>query len=74
MLRGDKECSQAELAACVGAARGTVNANAIETGKYDSSLRLALKIARFSTKTLEEARKLGSLHFSSGRWSRRNAC
>ena len=44
VLRAEKEWSQAELAARVGVARGTINA--IETGKYDPSLPLAFKIAR----------------------------
>ena len=44
VLRAEKEWSQAELAAHVGVARGTINA--IETSKYDPSLPLAFKIAR----------------------------
>jgi putative transcriptional regulator len=47
-----KEWSQAELAAQVGVARGTINA--IETGKYDPSLPLAFKIARSFGKKVEE--------------------
>ena len=49
VLRAEKEWSQAELAAHVGVARGTINA--IETGKYDPSLPLAFKIARVFGKT-----------------------
>ncbi len=49
VLRAEKEWSQAELAAHVGVARGTINA--IETGKYDPSLPLAFKIARVFEKT-----------------------
>ncbi len=52
VLRAEKEWSQAELAALVGVARGTINA--IETGKYDPSLPLAFKIARVFGKTVEE--------------------
>jgi putative transcriptional regulator len=52
VLRAEKEWSQAELAAHVGVARGTINA--IETGKYDPSLPLAFKIARIFGKTVEE--------------------
>lgn len=52
MLRAEKEWSQAQLAAQVGVARGTINA--IETGKYDPSLPLAFKIARVFGKTIEE--------------------
>jgi putative transcriptional regulator len=52
VLRAEKEWSQAELAAQVGVARGTINA--IETGKYDPSLPLAFKIARVFSKTVEE--------------------
>jgi putative transcriptional regulator len=52
VLRAEKEWSQAELAAHVGVARGTINA--IETGKYDPSLPLAFKIARVFGKTVEE--------------------
>ncbi len=52
VLRAEKEWSQAELAAQVGVARGTINA--IETSKYDSSLPLAFKIARAFGKTVEK--------------------
>jgi putative transcriptional regulator len=51
VLRAEKEWSQAELAAHVGVARGTINA--IETGKYDPSLPLAFKIARVLAKTMD---------------------
>ena len=52
VLRAEKEWSQAELAAYVGVARGTINA--IETGKYDPSVLLAFKIARAFGKNVEE--------------------
>jgi putative transcriptional regulator len=52
VLRAEKEWSQAELAAHVGVARGTINA--IETGKYDPSVLLAFKIARAFGKNVEE--------------------
>jgi putative transcriptional regulator len=52
VLRAEREWSQAELAAQVGVARGTINA--LETGKYDPSLPLAFKIARIFGKTVEE--------------------
>jgi putative transcriptional regulator len=52
VLRAEKEWSQAELAAQVGVARGTINA--LETDKYDPSLPLAIKIARVFGKTVEE--------------------
>ncbi|MFZ0884437.1 MAG: helix-turn-helix transcriptional regulator [Candidatus Acidiferrales bacterium] len=52
VLRAEREWSQAELAAQVGVARGTINA--LETGKYDPSLPLAIKIARVFGKTVEE--------------------
>ena len=52
VLRAEKEWSQAELAAQVGVARGTIIA--LETGRYDPSLPLAFKIARIFGKTVEE--------------------
>ncbi|WP_119680014.1 helix-turn-helix transcriptional regulator [Indioceanicola profundi] len=44
MLRVERKWSQGELAERLGVSRQTVNA--IETGKYDPSLPLALKIGR----------------------------
>lgn len=44
LLWAEKEWLQAELAAQVGVAHGTINA--IETGSYDPNLPLAFKIAR----------------------------
>ena len=52
VLRAEKEWSQAELAAYVGVARGTINA--IETGKYDPSLPLAFTIARLFKRNIED--------------------
>ncbi len=43
VLRAEKEWSQEDLATKVGVTRQTINA--IETGKYEASLSLALKIA-----------------------------
>ena len=44
VLRAGRDWSQAQLADAVSVSRQTINA--IETGKYDPSLPLALKIAR----------------------------
>jgi len=44
VLRAEQRWSQADLAERLGVSRQTVNA--IETGKYDPSLPLALKIGR----------------------------
>ena len=52
VLRAEMEWSQAELATRVGVTRQTINA--IETGKYDPSLPLAIKIARLFSKHVEE--------------------
>jgi len=52
VLRAEKDWSQAELAARIGVARGTINA--IETGKYHPSLPLGFKIARAFGKMVEE--------------------
>ena len=52
VLRAEMEWSQAELATRVGVTRQTINA--IETGKYDPSLPLAIKLARIFSKYVEE--------------------
>ena len=52
VLRAEVEWSQAELATRVGVTRQTINA--IETGRYDPSLPLAIKIARLFGKHVEE--------------------
>ena len=50
-LRGERGCSQAELAERLDISRQSVNA--IETGKYDPSLPLAFKIARLFGQPIE---------------------
>lgn len=52
VLRAEKEWSQADLATRVGVTRQTINA--IETGKYDPSLPLAIKIAHLFGMHVEE--------------------
>lgn len=44
VLRAERDWSQAQLADALHVSRQTINA--IETGKYDPSLPLALKVAR----------------------------
>ena len=51
-LRAAKEWSQSDLADKLEVSRQTINA--IETGKYDPSLPLAIKIARLFGKHVEE--------------------
>ncbi len=51
-LRQDAGVSQAALAAQLGVSRQTVNA--IEVGRYDPSLPLAIAIARHFATTVEE--------------------
>ena len=51
-LRTDRGWSQAELAERLGVSRQTVNA--IETGRYEPSLSLALKIAKLFTRPVEQ--------------------
>lgn len=50
-LRTDRGWSQAELAERLGVSRQTVNA--IETGRYEPSLSLALKIALLFARPVE---------------------
>lgn len=57
-FRNEKDITQAQLAEELGVSRQTVNA--IETGKYDPSLELALKIAEFFGTKVEEVFSLGS--------------
>jgi putative transcriptional regulator len=51
-LRTERGLSQAELAQAVSVSRQTINA--IETERYTPSLPLALALARFFGKTIEE--------------------
>ena len=50
-LRQEKSISQDELASILGVSRKTINS--IETGKFDTSLNLVIKIARFFKAELE---------------------
>jgi putative transcriptional regulator len=52
VLRAERNWSQMELGLRVGVSRQAINA--IETGKYDPSLPLALKIARLFETTVEQ--------------------
>jgi putative transcriptional regulator len=51
-LRVAAGLSQRELAAALSVSRQTVNS--IETGRYDPSLSLAIAIARYFSRTVEE--------------------
>lgn len=51
VLRAERDWSQAQLADAVSVSRQTINA--IETGKYDPSLPLALKIGRLFNQPVE---------------------
>ena len=51
-LRTEKKISQQQLADNLQVSRQTINA--IETGKFDPSLTLTIKITRFFNKSLEE--------------------
>ena len=55
-LRAERRWSQAELADRLEVSRQTINA--LETGKYDPSLPLALRIARLFGLGVEEIFKL----------------
>lgn len=52
VLRAGRNWSQADLAEQLSVSRQTINA--IETGKYDPSLPLALKVARLFAQPVEE--------------------
>ena len=52
VLRAENNWSQLELGLRLGVSRQAINA--IETGKYDPSLPLAMKIARLFERRLEE--------------------
>jgi putative transcriptional regulator len=51
-LRAARGLSQGELAAALGVSRQTINA--IETGRYDPSLTLAARLARYFGLHIEE--------------------
>ena len=51
-LRNELKISQKYLAESLNVSRQTINA--IETGKFDPSLTLTIKITRFFNKNLEE--------------------
>lgn len=51
-LRNEMKISQKDLAESLNVSRQTINA--IETGKFDPSLTLTIKITRFFNKNLEE--------------------
>lgn len=55
-FRKNEDITQAQLAKELEVSRQTINA--IETGKYDPSLELALKIAAFFDESVEELFKL----------------
>jgi putative transcriptional regulator len=55
-LRTGRGLTQGELGAAMGVSRQTINA--IETGKYDPGLPLAMKIARVFTRKVEEVFEL----------------
>lgn len=52
ILRAARKWSQADVANQLGVSRQTINA--IETGRYDPSLPLAIKIARLFEMRIEE--------------------
>jgi putative transcriptional regulator len=51
-LRTDQGLSQQQLAVAVDVSRQTINA--IETGRYTPSLPLAIQLARFFNRSVEE--------------------
>jgi putative transcriptional regulator len=51
-LRSDRGLSQGELGSALGVSRQTINA--IETGRYTPSLPLALALARYFDRQVEE--------------------
>ncbi len=51
-LREQRSLSQGGLGEALGVSRQTINS--IETGKYDPSLSLAIRLARFFSTTVEE--------------------
>jgi putative transcriptional regulator len=57
VFRAKKDITQKELATEMDVSRQTINA--IETGKYNPSLELALKLAEFFDTSVEEIFSLG---------------
>ena len=51
-LREEKGTTKVALGKALGVSRQTIHA--IETGKYDPSLKLAFKIAKYFDKSIEE--------------------
>lgn len=51
-LRAERGLSQAALAQALGVSRQTINS--IEVGRYDPSRPLAIRIARYFDRTVEE--------------------
>ena len=51
-LRGERGWTQAQLASEVGVSRQTINS--IETGRFEPSLTLALRLSRLFGKSVEE--------------------
>lgn len=51
-LRQDKKISQDELASILKVSRQTINS--IETGKFDPSLKLVIKVTRYFNVELEQ--------------------
>ena len=51
-LRAERGLSQAGLGAALGVSRQTINS--IEVGKYDPSLPLAIRIARYFDRAVED--------------------
>lgn len=58
VLRAERNWSQAELGLRVGVSRQAINA--VETGRFDPSLPLAMKIARTFDTTVEAVFSLDS--------------
>ena len=52
VLRQDKKISQDELAAILKVSRQTINS--IETGKFDPSIKLVIKMTRYFNVELEQ--------------------
>ncbi len=57
-MRATQRLTQADLALAVGVSRQTINS--IETGRFEPSLSLALKIAHYFAKPVEELFELAT--------------